>query len=420
MSSKKSKKSKEIASIDSSDVTVDSIQKEDPVIGPFKPKRKFLNFVTGLKSRVRILNNYAFLKGEKLSGMLEGVIFKITICDEGTINFEEVDTNLTTPEMIQRFVNEIDELDVTGYVQKFVVSGLEFYDEDAKICYLEVEHKKPIDMLFSLFDEEQKPLEVSQSSMSILDSLFGPEDINDIQVIVDTIENPPSPNENLKNAAKSYLEEQFRKMNEEKILELKDRIEKNEKESSKLRHEISVAESKLEKNLESLKVLESRLDSFNEKDPLNGYVFYVSEEQKPKDINLTEENRELADKIAEIVGLKKDVLFKMLTQGYYKIKIAEKSDMKNEQVKVSVDVLVKIKSIINGDLSKDAKITTIESGEYEYRGGLTWHQIVDKMIRKGFEQDPEFDKICGSNSYISTEEEDKEEQIINSKEEDTK
>jgi hypothetical protein len=27
--------------------------------------------------------------------MLEGVIFKITICDEGTIDFEEVDTNIS-------------------------------------------------------------------------------------------------------------------------------------------------------------------------------------------------------------------------------------------------------------------------------------------------------------------------------------
>jgi hypothetical protein len=382
---------------------IDSEQKE-PIIGSYKPKRKFLNFVTGLKGRIRLLNNVAFIKGDQLSGMLEDAIFKVTICDEGTINFEEMDTNLSTPDMIQRFIDEIDSRDVTGYTQKFIVSGLEFQDEDAKVCYLEVEHKKPIDMLFSLFDESQKN-EVSETGMSILDALFSSDDdLNlsekDVEIIIDTMENSPAPNEDLKNAAQSYMEEQFRKMNEEKIAELKERIEKNEKESAKLRHEISTAESKLKKQVEDLKVLETRLDSFSTTDTFNGYVFNVSDEQK-EDIGLSDENRDIADKIADIVGLKKDVLFKMLTQGYYKIRIAEKSDINTDKVKVTNEILNVMKSLVNSDESKDAKITMTEPGCFEYRGGLTWHQIVGKMIRKGFEQNEDFDKVCGSNSYES-------------------
>jgi len=399
----------EIDKVEESGFTIIDSEEKDPIIGRYKPKRKFLNFVTGLKGRIRLLNNVAFIKGDQLSGMLEGAIFKVTICDEGTINFEEMDTNLSTPDMIQRFIDEIDGRDVTGYVQKFIVSGLEFQDEDAKVCYLEVEHKKPIDMLFSLFDEEQKQTEVSETGMSILDALFSSEteeDLNlsekDVEIIIDTVENPPAPNENLKNAAKSYMEEQFRKMNEEKIAELKERIEKNEKESAKLRHEISTAESKLKKQSEDLKVLETRLDSFSETDSFNGYVFNVSDEQK-EDIGLTDENRDIADKIADIVGLKKDVLFKMLTQGYYKIRIAEKSDMTSDEVKVKNEILSVMKSLVNSDESKDAKITMTKPGCFEYRGSLTWHQIVGKMIRKGFEQNEEFDKICGSNSYESKE-----------------
>ena len=62
-------------------------------LGEFKSKRKFLSFISGVNgARVRFNRDIAFLKGEKLSGMLEGAIFKITICDEGTLNFEEVDT----------------------------------------------------------------------------------------------------------------------------------------------------------------------------------------------------------------------------------------------------------------------------------------------------------------------------------------
>jgi hypothetical protein len=70
--------------------------------------------------RVRFIRDIAFLKGDKLSGMLEGVIFKITICDEGTIDFEEVDTNISDKAMRQRLIDDIDSNDVTGYTQSLL------------------------------------------------------------------------------------------------------------------------------------------------------------------------------------------------------------------------------------------------------------------------------------------------------------
>ncbi len=392
--------------------TTEKQEVKEPIIGKFKPKRKFLNFVSAVNgARIRFIRDIAFLKGEKLSGVLEGVIFKLTICDEGTINFEEVETSQSNDEQIKRLIDEIDSMNVTGYAQKFVVSGLEFADIDGKLCYLEVEHQKPIDKLKSLFEEDTPQL--SEKGASLLDDLFGGSDDvetlvlseEDAKIFVETIENPPAPNENLKNAAQSYMEEQFRKMNEDKVAELKKRIEDGEKESERLRREISMAESKLKKQVDDLKILETRLDSFGDNEESTGYVFYVSEEQKPVDIGLTEENRAMADKIADIVGLKKEALFKLLTEGYYKIRVAEKSDITSEKVKVTADVLEKMKSLVNGDESLEAKVTMTEPGHFEYRGSMTWHQIVGKMIRKGFEQEPEFDKLCQSNSYDSHEEE---------------
>jgi hypothetical protein len=406
------------------ELNTENLEVKESIIGDFKPKRKFLNFVSAVNgARIRFIRDVAFVKGEKLSGTLEGVVFKITICDEGTINFEEVDTNVTDAAQRKRLIEEIDSLDVTGYAQKFVVSGIEFADIDGKLCYLEVEHQKPIDKLKSLFDEEPKA-ELSDRGFSILDALFSSEteeeldrefegdsdeeiilSKEDAEVFVEAITNPAEPNEKLKGAAESYLEQQFRKMNEDKVNELKRRIEDSEKESERLRRDISMSESKLKKQSEDLRVLETRLDSFNANDESLGYVFYVSEEQKPEDIGLSEENRAMADKIADIVGLKKDVLFKMLTEGYYKIRIAEKSDMTAEKVKITSEVLEKMKSLVNGDTSLEAKVTMTEPGHFEYRGSMTWHQIVGKMIRKGFDQEPEFDKICQSNSYDSHEEE---------------
>lgn len=388
---------------------------KEVIIGEFKPKRKFLSFISAVNgARVRFNRDIAFVKGEKLSGTLEGVIFKITICDEGTINFEEVDTNVTDKAQRQRLIDDIDMLDVTGYAQKFVVGSIQFDDIDGRICYLEVEHQKPIDKLRSIFgdtdekEEVKQEVQVSERSMSLLDDLFGSSDEvetielseRDMEILVDSIENPLEPNEKLVKASESYLEEQFRKMNEEKVNELKSRVEEKTKEVLTHKREISQAESKLKLTAEQLGVLETRLESMTPGDEPNGYVFYVSEEQK-NELGLDESTRHIADKIADLLNLKKDVLFEQLTDGFYKIRIAKKDDITAEKVEIDKEILEKMSFDPMGKMSMDTP------GEFEYRGDLNWHQLVGKMIRNGFEQEPEFDKLCQSNSYDSKEEESK-------------
>jgi len=394
--------------------------RKEPLIGEFKPKRKFLNFVSAVNgARIRFIRDVAFLKGEKLSGVLEGCIFKITICDEGTINIEEQEgTNLSDKAMLQRLLNEIDEMDVTGYAQKFIVGSLEFADVKGDRCYLEVEHQKPIDKLKSLFDEEEK-VEVSEKGLSLLDDLFGSDDEEfdedhalsevmnsmledlseeDIKTIVEEVENPSEPNEKLKVAAETYMEQQFRKMNEAKIVELEYRIEETQKEIIRCKNEAKQAEQKAEEKKESLGILETRLETMKPGDEPNGYVFFVSEEMKDME-ELDETEAKVAAKIADIMKLKTDVLMKMLTEGYYKIKIAKSDDITNQDFELEKEVYQKIAT-----LDIDGKMKLTEEG-FEYRGKLNWHQLVSKMIKSGFAQDEEFDKLCQSNSYESKEEE---------------
>ena len=385
---------------------------KEVIIGEFKPKRKFLSFISAVNgARVRFNRDIAFVKGEKLSGTLEGVIFKITICDEGTINFEEVDTNVTDKAQRQRLIDDIDVLDVTGYAQKFVIGTIQFDDIDGRLCYLEVEHQKPIDVLRSIFgddkqEEVKEEVQISERGMSFLDDLLGSTNEvetlelseRDAEILIDAIENPAEPNEKLKKASESYLEEQFRKMNEEKVNELKSRITDTTKEILNHKREISQAESKLKLSSEQLGVLETRLESMTPGDEPNGYVFFVSEEQK-NETGLDESTKHIADKIADLIGLKKDVLFEQLTGGFYKIRIAKKDDISTEKVEVTKEILEKMSFDPMGKMSMDTP------GEFEYRGDLNWHQLVGKMIRNGFEQEPEFDKLCQSNSYDSKEEE---------------
>lgn len=383
----------------------EEVEVKEPVIGKFKPKRKFLNFISGVSgARVRFIRETAFIDGAQLSGVLENTKFKITICDEGTINFEEVDTNVADEAMIKRLIESIDEMDVTGYTQKFVVANLEFKDKDGNRCYLEVEHEKPIEKFASILDmfkdEEEKveSTKVSDKGLSLLDSLFSDdveiddvEDEEETEVVEDVIE------EDKGSTTNSYLEESFRKMNEDKINELKSRIEKSQLEISRFKSDISNTEKKVEKEKENLSILETRLESLMPKDEPNGYVFNVSE-FKTNDIELDEKTKEVADKIGDLMGLKKDVLFEHLKGGYHIIKIADKNDITESPKDINTEVLMKIKN-----LDIDGKLSIIGDGEFEYRGDLNWHQLVDRMIKKGFEQDEEFDKLSGSNSYESKE-----------------
>jgi hypothetical protein len=391
------------------DIQNDLELKTGPVIGKFKPKRKFLNFVSAVNgARIRFIRDVAFIKGEKLSVVLDGVIFKVTICDEGTINFEEQKgSNLTDDDMIKRLISEIDDKDVTGYAQKFIVSGLEFTDIDGNPCYLEVEHQKPINKLASLFDDEPKKL--SERGLSLLDVLFSSENEEELSREFEgesdeEIENErkistkfEEPTEKSKTTAESYMEEQFRKMNEAKVIELEYRIEETQKEIIRLKNDASTAEKKSEEKQTELEVLETRLESLKPINEPNGYVFFVSEEIKEME-SLSEEETKIALRISDIMKLKGDVIVKMLTEGYYKIKIAKSDDISNNDFELEKEIYNKILSI---DIM--GKIKLVEDG-FKYRGKLNWHQLVQKMIRAGFQQNSEFDKLCNSNSYESHEE----------------
>ncbi len=382
---------------DKNDETTEVVKEVN--LGVFKPKRKFISFISGVNgARVRFNRDSAFVKGEKLSGMLEGVIFKITICDEGTINFEEVEgTELSDVAMRQRLLDDIDSMDVTGYTQKYVVANLDFTDMDGNKCYLEVEEAKPIDKLRLLFgsDEEtpSEPVEISVKGLSILDQLLGGvnDDIDETEeeTIEEVVETPVVEEED-------YMVKQFRLMNEAKVTELKERIDNSQKDIKKYNMDIRNAETNLKKVTDGLGVLETRLESLTPFEDANGYLFFVSEEKKNIE-GLNEDELKITNRIADLMNLKKDVLVKHLTEGFYTIKIAKKDDFEDKTVDREI-----YERIIDLDLTSKTSVTN--TNEFEYRGSLNWHQLVQKMLRKGFEQDPNFDKIAGSNSYESKEE----------------
>lgn len=366
---------------------------KEPIIGEFKPKRKFISFISGLKgAKIRFNRDSAFIEGDKLSGMLDGTKFKITICGEGTINFEEVGTNLTTKKQIQGFIDDLDEKDVSGYTEKFIIANLQFTDVDGNLCYLEVEHKKPIDRLLGFLDDDENtnivtPTEVSKETLNKLDFLFTEEDVEDT-IEEESIENEEEDITTPKSM--SYEEELFKKMEEDKKKELNTRIDNKTKEIRKTKSELDTINSKLNTYEEELKILNSRLESMTTTIEPNGYIFFISEEVK-SDIDFKDLEIDFIDKLCKVLNVKKDVLINKLTGGYYKISISDENDI--SKIKPTNELYNRILQI--DPLCK----LSVDGDDFIYSGDLDWHQLVDKMLKLGFTQKAEFNKLCNSNSY---------------------
>ena len=234
-------------------------------------------------------------------------------------------------------------------------------------------------------------VKVSDSALSLLDSLFGDETTTETEV---EVKEEKAPQETY---AQQMMREAFEEMNREKITELTDRIEKKEKDIQQAKMLIKQNESNLKSASEDYRVLQTRLESLKPADPANGYVFYVSPENK-SGVVLDQSLQDVVKQISPLLKLKEDAVIDYLTKGFYTIKIAKKDNLTDENMSIGKEIYEKINK-----LDVTGKMSIVGNGEFEYRGELNWHKLTDKMLKMGFEQEPEFDKMCGSPSYQSEE-----------------
>lgn len=366
--------------------------------GMYKPKKKYLSFIQGIRGGVRFTYDKAYLKSEKITGTIDNVKFEIIIYNDGTIDFDEIGTNQCDEAMIKRFIDDIDTFDVTGYMNKYILHGIDFINFDNSKLYLEVHEDKPIDKLFDLINNIDQSNKASENALSKIDSLF--DDIEDETNVVKLIETEDTISELIdtvqeQSHSQKLMQEAFDSMNKEKINELSNRIEKKEQEITKYNIDIKQNKSKLKEATESLNLLNSRIDSLKPNDDPNGYVFNVSIEQK-EDISIDEKSMDIIKKISSVMKIDKEVLTNLITSGYFTIRISKKEDINQLDTELNTDVYQKIKNI---DFL--GKIKIIDNNTFEYRGDFNWGKIVNKMVKMGFEQCPEFDKKCGSVSYQS-------------------
>jgi len=388
---------------------MDTIENTEKTTGSFKPFTKFIEFVGG-KGYINFISNQATIEGKCLSGLgMDDINFKLTIYEDGTVDFDEVDTTKTTKDERERLLNVILDKTLTPYRKRTVVSELPFLSvekvKDKNVpLYLAVEYTTPIEKLTSLFEDET--IDISDGAMDnlndLLNSWFEDEEfakeieemINEenTEVIDDTIMKHHDTNIN------TLVEDSFSKMKLDKLNELKSKKTKREDEIMKYSFQISSIEKILEEAKNDLRVIEGRIDDIQPIEPPIGYYFNVSEKQNETVILEPEIEKIIKDKVSKVKGINTENFMKLFTSGEYHIKIAKKTDdgfsLVEDFKDITSDVLEKLSSI---DLSIDDK-------KLVYMGEMSWGEMVNKMIKMGFEQSPDFDKLCGSNSYTSTDE----------------
>lgn len=338
--------------------------------GKFKPRKKFLGFISGTSGNIRILTDVAKISGKKLSGTLEDCEFELKVYPDGSVDFTQTSGEDIGEEMMLRLLDEISNSDTNSYFGKSIVSGYKFKNSEGLLCYLEVEYEKPIEKLAKIFEsEEKKP---SQKALDILDSLFGNSDDDEVANEPDIVEETKS---NI-GVTNQILTESFAKMNSEKIAELESRLDRTQGEITKVKFEVKNGESKLKKLSDDFKVISSRLKSMKPHDPPNGWTFNVGEKVQ-SDIQMSPETLEIIEKISKVLNLIPEKVQKVIADGHFNITFASESGEES----MPMEILKKI-----SEMDPLGSLSRVNDFEFSYSGELNWHEIVDTLTRMGFKK----------------------------------
>lgn len=359
--------------------------------GKYKTNLKFIEFVGG-KGNVNFISNEATIQAKYLSGLdMDGILLKLTIHDDGSVDLDEIDTFDTTIGQRERLLTIIEEKTATSYRNRTVIQELEFLSiqkiKDKHIpLYLSVEVIKPIEKLGNLISDTQ--IEISDDALSNLDSLLDSWLDDDVDTIIDEIDEEIVINET---PFISTIEDSFSKMKQQKFEELKKTKEEKLTKLSNLKYQLKSSESQIKEIMSEIELLDSRIDNLGIDTDKNGYYFFVSERMN-QEITLDEEvEKSIRKVVSKVKEINVENFMKLFTDGEFQIKFGKKVDDEVVSIDDLSDILDKI-PFDNFEIQKDYVVLKTD---------LIWGKIVNKMIKSGFSQDPKFDEICGSNSYQS-------------------
>ena len=384
---------------------------EEKKIGKIKPSKKITQF-TAKALGINFIAKEATIEGRYISGLgLDDVVFKLTICDDDTIDFEEIsETNKTDFETRKRYIEDILNSDTVPYNKLSVFPDYKFISVEKFSnrhieLYLAQDLVKPIDRLreLSSFDN------LSESTLSKLDALFADdedEEVDELQDLVSSLQsrNEPSLAEVEIDAPVSksnYLEEAAKKAKELKLEELKSKLETTSDRLNKERFALNSL-SKIIEDLEAdVKLTNARIDAMTTEIVLNGYSFYVS----PAIENKLDIDEAFAAKLLE--KLPKNINGKALLKLFEKSKYALHIEKDGEEIEKHYDLPDEIKKSLQGN-GIDVQLGHYSEGEKDkifISSEEDWHNIVKSFEKAGFFRDMDMAKRLDPLYTIETAEE---------------
>ena len=242
--------------------------------GKINPKEKFIRFI-GKKGRYELEYSEAIIEGKELSGMgYDDVKFLMTIHDDGSIDFDEVETNKTTQKEREQLFEVILDQELSYYDKdNMVVNGKSFspVKDDLKVkLYLSVEYKQPKHHLLDLVTND---LEISDEASENLKSLMSMFDDVDLEEVVDE-EQVNVVSENNETVSNLEVPNLFGDMKQKQLDDIQSRLDEKVNMLNQVQLDYNMAKSKLDLLKSEVELLESRLDSLLPDKKSNGYYFF--------------------------------------------------------------------------------------------------------------------------------------------------
>jgi len=364
-----------------------------------KPSKKFVGFIQA--NGKPYLKKEAFIKGSLFSGMLDDVVLKLTLFDDGSVSLVDDSNNqLINERMLNDFIEEIftsgkKSVSMSIYDSyKHVSKKFTFYNESGETILLEFENSNFTNKFHSIFSEQdeevetKKTIQLSNKSLDLIGSIL----LDSVEVVEDVVEELVDVTSNIitqdDSPNDSWLNNSFKKMSEDKLNELKERLSKLEEDLNKNKFILSSTEKNIRIQKDEINLLKSRIDSLSSNLPPNGILFFVDSADSEKN-KLSESEIKILEKISKRTGLNLTTLEKVMTEPFFRIKLTEKSKIESPDESDFKDLAKNLSNLFSTD-----KIVSVSKNEYILYTNFTWHDIVGKMIKSGFEQSPEWDELC--------------------------
>jgi len=379
-------------------------------IGKFKPSKQILGFVSNVSGTMtNLVSEVAYLTPGKIYGMMSKEIrLKFEVCDDDTMDITNVTDVKLDDKQMESILEDVCTGKINNYASKNVFGGVRFENENGELTYAHTTIEKPFDKLKRLANKEKdKPSEKSLTKMEAflakhgklkpkveVNDKTGEIDLYGEKLPMETEVHLPSPVEEEEVEVAPFaseIDEAFKKMEDEKIIELTNEAEKKNKAMDKISVEIKSRQSNYDKIEKELDLINKRLKGFNRKEEFNGYLFSVSDKvESNKDIaNLSDETVKALRKVCETIKVEYDKVYEIVFGSYYKIFLTKETELELEHDKKTIE-----KEIIEKIQSIDPKGKFIMRDDHiEYIGDVEWHDINSEMEKLGFKTDNKFDDM---------------------------